>query len=52
MKITTIGIDLAKEVFQIHGVDNHGKTVLRKQLRRREMAKYFGNLEPCLVGEL
>ncbi len=50
MKITTIGIDLAKEVFQIHGVDNHGKTVLRKQLRRREMAKYFGNLESCLVG--
>lgn len=50
MKITTIGIDLAKEVFQIHGVDAQGKTVLRKQLRRREMAKYFANLEPCLVG--
>lgn len=47
MKITTIGIDLAKEVFQIHGVDAQGKTVLRKQLRRREMAKYFANLEPC-----
>ncbi|SDH89261.1 hypothetical protein SAMN05428952_10913 [Nitrosomonas sp. Nm132] len=41
MKITTIGIDLAKEVFQIHGVDTHGKTVLRKQLRHSEMAKYF-----------
>ena len=50
MKITTIGIDLAKEVFQIHGVDMHGKTVLRKQLRRSEMAKYFTNLEPCLIG--
>lgn len=50
MKITTIGIDLAKEVFQIHGVDMHGKTVLRKQLRRSEMAKYFANLEPCLIG--
>jgi transposase len=50
MKITTIGIDLAKEVFQIHGVDRHGKTVLRKQLRRSEMAKYFVNLEPCLIG--
>jgi transposase len=50
MKITTIGIDLAKEVFQIHGVDAQGKTVLRKQLRRSEMAKYFANLEPCLVG--
>ncbi len=50
MKITTIGIDLAKEVFQIHDVDEHGRALLRKQLRRREMAKYFGNLEPCLVG--
>lgn len=50
MKITTIGIDLAKEVFQIHGTDMHGKTVLRKQLRRGEMAKFFINLEPCLIG--
>lgn len=50
MKITTIGIDLAKEMFQIHGVDAHGKAALRKQLRRSEMAKFFGNLEPCLIG--
>jgi transposase len=50
MKITTIGIDLAKEVLQIHGVDMHGKTVLRKQLRRSVMAKYFANLEPSLIG--
>ena len=50
MKITTIGIDLAKEVFQIHGVDMHGKAVLRKQLRRSEMARFFANLDPCLVG--
>lgn len=50
MKITTIGIDLAKEMFQIHGVDAHGKAVLRKQLRRSEMAKFFSNLEPCLIG--
>jgi len=50
MKITTIGIDLAKAVFQVHGVDVHGKTVLRKQLRRSEMAKFFVNLEPCLIG--
>lgn len=50
MKITTIGIDLAKEVFQVHGVDVHGKAVLRKQLRRRDMAKFFVNLEPCLIG--
>ena len=50
MKITTIGVDLAKEVFQIHGVDEHGKIVLRKQLRRGKMAKFFANLEPCLIG--
>lgn len=50
MKITTIGIDLAKEVFQVHGVDTHGKAMLRKQLRRGEMAKFFANLEPCLIG--
>lgn len=50
MKITTIGIDLAKEMFQIHGVDTYGKALLRKQLRRNEMAKYFANMEPCLIG--
>jgi transposase len=50
MKVTTIGIDLAKEVFQIHGIDTHGKTVLRKQSRRSEMTKYFANLESCLIG--
>ncbi len=50
MKITTIGIDLAKEVFQIHGVNVHGKVLLRKQLRRSEMAQFFANLEPCLIG--
>jgi transposase len=50
MKITTIGVDLAKEVFQIHGVDAHGKAVLRKQLRRGEMAKFFANQESCLIG--
>ncbi|GKS68291.1 hypothetical protein W03_02950 [Nitrosomonas sp. PY1] len=50
MKITTIGIDLAKEVFQVHGVDMHSKAVLRKQLRRSEMVRFFANLEPCLIG--
>ena len=50
MKITTIGIDLAKEVFQIHGVGEHGKIVLRKQLRRNKMTKFFANIEPCLIG--
>jgi transposase len=50
MKITTIGIDLAKNVFQIHGVDVHGKAVLKKQIKREEMAVFFANLAPCLIG--
>jgi len=50
MKITTIGIDLAKAVFQIHGVDERGKVAVRKQLKRAEMSSYFANLEPCLIG--
>jgi transposase len=50
MKITTVGIDLAKNVFQVHGIDERGKTVLRKQLRRAQMAVFFGNLPPCLIG--
>lgn len=50
MKITTIGIDLAKEVFQVHGVDTQGKVVVRKQLKRKDVTKYFANLEPCLIG--
>lgn len=50
MKITTIGLDLAKTVFQIHGVDERGKVAVRKQLKRAEMATYFANLEPCLIG--
>lgn len=50
MTMTVVGIDLAKEVFQIHGVDVHGKACLRQQLRRPQMAKFFANLEPCLIG--
>jgi transposase len=50
VKITTIGIDLAKVVFQIHGVDERGKIAVRKQLKRAEMSSYFANLEPCLIG--
>lgn len=50
MTITVMGIDLAKEVFQVHGVDVHGKTRLRKQLRRHQMAQFFANMEPCLIG--
>ena len=50
MKITTVGIDLAKNVFQVHGVDERGKAVLRKQLRRDQVAVFFANLPPCLIG--
>ena len=50
MKITTIGIDLAKTVFQVHGVDERGKVLLRKQLKRKDVAVFFSNLEPCLTG--
>ena len=50
MKITTVGLDLAKQVFQVHGVDEHDKVVLRKQLRRREVLGFFANLPPCLSG--
>jgi transposase len=50
MKITTVGIDLAKNVFQLHGIDERGNAVLRKQLRRAQVAVFFGNLPPCLIG--
>jgi transposase len=49
-KISMIGLDLAKNVFQVHAVDASGKPVLRKQLRRAQMLKFFGGLEPCIVG--
>jgi transposase len=49
-KITTIGLDLAKNVFHVVGCDAHGKLVRRKQLRRGHMLRYFANLPPSLVG--
>ena len=49
-KPTRIGLDLAKEVFQVHAVDETGRVVTRRQLRRRQVLTYFANLEPCLVG--
>ena len=51
MKITTVGIDLAKALFQVHGVDERGKAVLRKQLKRRDVMSFFANLEPCLTTD-
>ena len=50
MHITTVGIDLAKSVFLVHGVDERGKVVLRKQLKRAQFALFFSNLPPCLIG--
>jgi len=50
MQITTVGIDLAKNVFQVHGVDERGKAVLRKQLRRDQVAAFFATMPSCLVG--
>lgn len=50
MNITTIGIDLAKNVFQVHGVNDRGKPQLRKQLKRAQVMKFFVNLPPCLIG--
>lgn len=49
-RISTIGLDLAKNVFQLHGVDASGAVVLRRQLRRGAVEKFFAQLPPCLVG--
>ena len=50
MKITTVGIDLAKNFFQVHGVDERGHVMLKKQLKRDQMLVYFANLPACLIG--
>ena len=50
MQVSTIGLDIAKNVFQIHGVDASGRIVLRKRLRRGQMTDFFANLPACLIG--
>jgi len=50
MKITTVGIDLAKNVFQVHGVNEQGKKAFNKQIRRNQMITFFTQLTPCLIG--
>ena len=50
MQITTIGLDIAKNVFQVHGIDAAEKVIVRKQLRRGQMLAFFKALPPCLVG--
>jgi transposase len=50
MKITTVGIDLAKNVFQVHGVDQRGKLVVERRLKRKQVLVFFAQLPPCLIG--
>lgn len=49
-KISVIGLDLAKNVFQIHAIDESGEVTVRRQLSRPQMQRYFAQLEPCLIG--
>lgn len=48
--IAVIGLDLAKNLFQVHGVDIAGRVLLRRKLRRGEMVDFFASLPPCLIG--
>jgi transposase len=50
MEITTIGLDLAKCIFQVHGIDAEGNVVARKSLRRAQVLPFFAKLSPCLIG--
>lgn len=50
MPAITIGLDLAKNIFQAHDVNQDGEVVLRKRLRRQELLSFFGSLPPCLIG--
>ena len=48
--IVTIGLDIAKSVFQVHGIDGEGQVVVQKRLTRRKLLPFFERLSPCLVG--
>ena len=50
MKVSTIGLDLAKNVFQVHAIDEEGNVFVRRSLRRRQVIPFFSKLEPCLIG--
>src|ERR1700756_4153537 len=50
MQVTTIGLDIAKNVFQVHGIDANERVVVRKQLRRGQVLAFFKALPPCLIG--
>jgi transposase len=48
--VTTIGLDIAKSVFQVHGVDREGNAILRRQLKRKQVLSFFEKLPACLIG--
>jgi transposase len=48
--VTTIGLDIAKSVFQVHGIDAAGQVFIRRQLKRRYVLAFFQKLPPCLIG--
>ena len=50
MQVTTIGLDLAKNIFQVHGITDDGEIAFNRPLRRAQMLPFFERLEPCLVG--
>ena len=50
MEVKTIGLDLAKNIFQVHGVDAAGEVRITKRLRRHQLREFFAGLQPCLVG--
>ena len=50
MKITTVGIDLAKSIFSMHGIDEHGKAVMRRTVSRGKVMEVMAGIGPCLVG--
>ena len=50
MEVSTVGLDLAKNVFQVHAINSTGEVVVRKTLRRAQMQRFFEQLDPCLVG--
>jgi transposase len=50
MKVATIGLDIAKHIFQVHGADVEGRPLLRRRLRRNQVGRFFVNLPPCVIG--
>ena len=50
MRVTTVGLDLAKNIFQVHGITDEGEVAFNRALRRAQLLKFFECLDPCLVG--